>query len=103
MWKQLCQNGARRLKPESLSLASRECGGLTGNIAGSFIVKNHCATKRERSSNGTARVLKLKSAKLPRKKSASKKQSFGRFWTSRRSTSVYLRLMEPDSTSITQR
>ena len=37
-------------------VASRACGGLTGNIVGSFIVKNHCATKRERSSNGTARV-----------------------------------------------
>ena len=27
-----------------------------GEYRGSFIVKNHCATKRERSSNGTARV-----------------------------------------------
>src|ERR1700754_1777151 len=46
---------------------------------------------------------KSKSAKLPKKEFANKKQNFGRFWTWCRSTSAYLRLMEADSTPITQR
>ena len=47
-------NGARRLKPESFSLANRACGALTGNIAGSSIVKTR--DEPARSLNGTERV-----------------------------------------------